>query len=113
MLTLDALQNWGADIAAGMNRCMNNEVFYLRMISKAMEDPSYEALKLAVESGDLSRGFEIAHALKGVTGNLALTPLDISIREITELLRNRTETDYAPLLEEIITRKNELAELLR
>ena len=113
MLTLESLRAWGADTAAGMNRCMNNETFYLKMIEKAMQDPSYDSLKQAVESGDLSHAFEIAHALKGVTGNLALTPLDTPVREITELLRSRTETDYTPFLEEIITRKNELTELLR
>ena len=113
MLTLESLRAWGADTAAGMNRCMNNEAFYLKMIEKAMQDPSCENLKLAVESGDLARGFEIAHALKGVTGNLALTPIDTPVREITELLRSRLETDYTPLLTEIITRKNELTDMLR
>ena len=113
MLTLDSLRAWGADTADGMNRCMNNEAFYLRMIDKAMQDDSYENLKAAIESGDLARGFEIAHALKGVTGNLALTPIDTPVREITEFLRSRTEMDYTALLTEIITKKNELTELLR
>ena len=113
MLTLDSLRAWGADTAAGMNRCMNNEAFYLKMIGKALQDDSCEALKAAVESGDLARAFEIAHALKGVTGNLALTPIDKPVREITELLRSRTEMDYSVILNEIIMRKNELTELLR
>ena len=42
-----------------------------------------------------------SHALKGVLGNLSLTPLYEKVCEITELLRARTETDYAPLLSEI------------
>ncbi len=113
MLTLESLRAWGADTAGGMNRCMNNEAFYLRMIDKAMQDDSYENLKAAVESGDLARGFEIAHALKGVTGDLALTPIDKPVREITELLRSRTEMDYSAILGEIIAKKNELMELLR
>ena len=113
MLTLDSLRAWGANTADGMNRCMNNEAFYLKMIDKAMQDDSHENLKAAVESGDLARGFEIAHALKGVTGNLALTPIDTPVREITELLRSRTEMDYSAILTEIITKKNELTELLR
>ena len=113
MLTLDTLRAWGADVDDGMRRCMNNEAFYFRMISMAMQETGCEDLKAAVESGDLARGFEIAHALKGVTGNLALTPIDKPVREITELLRSRTEMDYAPILGEIMARKNELAEMLR
>ena len=113
MLTLESLRAWGADTDDAMKRCMNNEAFYLKLVNKAMQDPACENLKEAVEAGDLTRGFEIAHALKGVTGNLALTPIDKPVREITELLRNRTEMDYSPIISEIITKKNELTELLR
>ena len=40
--------------------------------------------------------------------NLALTPLSAPLSEITELLRSRTETDYASLLEEIVAQKKKL-----
>ncbi len=112
MLTLESLRAWGADVDDGMKRCMNNEAFYFRMITKAMQETGYEDLKQAVDAGDLTRGFEIAHALKGVTGNLALTPIDQPVREITELLRARTQTDYSALLNEILARKQELSDLI-
>ena len=80
---------------------------------KSQLKTTVKKFRAAVESGDLARGFEIAHALKGVTGNLALTPIDKPVREITELLRSRTEMDYSGLLGEIIAKKNELTELLR
>ena len=47
-----------------------------------------------------------------VTGNLALTPIDQPVREITELLRARTQTDYSALLNEILARKQELSDLI-
>ena len=43
--------------------------------------------------------------------NLALTPILKPVQEITELLRSRTETDYAPLLNEIRTRRESLTAL--
>ena len=112
MITLDQLRAWGADVDDGMKRCMNNEAFYIRMVTKAMQETGCEDLKQAVEAGDLTRGFEIAHALKGVTGNLSLTPIDRPVREITELLRARRQTDYTALLDEILTRKQELAGMI-
>ena len=39
--------------------------------------------------------------MKGVYGNLALTPLFVPASEICEHLRNKDEIDYAPLLNEI------------
>ena len=112
MLTLDSLRAWGADVSDGMQRCMNNEAFYLRMVTKAAQGMACEDLKQAVESGDFTRGFEIAHGLKGVTGNLSLTPIDKPVREITELLRTRTQTDYSALLDEITARARELTAMI-
>ena len=98
MLTIEKLRGWGADVDEAMDRCLNNEAFYLRLVDKALQDPNFDRLKDAVASGDLDKGFEAAHALKGVMANLALTPILVPVREITELLRSRTQADYAPIL---------------
>ena len=112
MLTVEALRAWGADTEDGMRRCMNNEAFYLRLVDKAARDPSCDRLKEAVEAKDLDRAFELAHALKGVTANLSLTPLHKPVEEMTELLRSRTDTDYSALTAEMLARRDELLALL-
>ena len=112
MLTIDALRAYGADVDDGLRRCMNTEGFYLKLVEKAAADPSFDQLIEAVEGGDLGRGFELAHALKGVTANLSLTPVETPIREITELLRARTDMDYSALIAEILARNEELQALL-
>ena len=111
MITLEQLRAWGADTDEALPRCLNNEAFYLRLVGKAVAEPSFDRLREAVEAGDLDKAFEQAHALKGVTGNLALTPIDRPVREMTELLRARTDTDYRPLLSEIMDRRAELLAL--
>ena len=113
MITVEKLKEYGADIGDGLSRCMNNEAFYLGLVSRAMQDDSIGKLKEAVEAGELARGFELAHALKGTMGNLALTPICTPVQEITELLRVRAQADYAPLLSEIIAQRDKLIALLR
>ena len=113
MLTIEKLRAFGANTDEALRRCMNNEAFYLGLVSRAMQDDSIGKLKESVEAGDLERGFELAHALKGTMGNLALTPIYTPLQEITELLRARAQADYAPLLSEIIARRDELIALLR
>ena len=98
MLTVDTLREFGADVATGMARCLNREDFYLRLVRTAAADPGYETLRAAIDEGDLGRAFEAAHALKGVTGNLALTPLYEPVAEMTEHLRAREDIDYEPWL---------------
>ena len=101
-MTLDELRNQGCNVDEGLKRCMNNEAFYLKMVDMFFSDGSkIEALGNALQADDLDEAFEQAHALKGVCANLALTPLEITISEITELLRARTQTDYSDMYREI------------
>ena len=94
MLSIEKLKELGVSTDEGLARCLNNEQFYFRLIGKAMADESFDK-----------------HALKGVTGNLALTQLYQPISEMTELLRSRTDTDYSGYLDTILTRKAELTAL--
>ncbi len=73
MLTIEKLKEYGTDIEKGMNLCMNNEDFYLRMVSMILSEASFDDLSRALEADDLDGAFKAAHALKGVSGNLSLT----------------------------------------
>ncbi len=113
MLTLDSMKQYGANVEEGLTRCMKNEAFYLRLVSLVPKEENFNKLKSSIESEDLDAAFDAAHALKGVTGNLALTPLYDPIYEITELLRSRTRTDYSPLLGEILEKKEQLEKMIQ
>ncbi len=88
MITLEQLRAWGADVDEAMPRCLNNEAFYSRLVGKAVEEPTFDRLREALEAGDLDKAFEYAHALKGVT-------------------------DYGPLLAEILSQRDALRELCK
>ena len=100
MLTIELLQSLGANTKDGLGRCLNNETMYLKFVNMALEDANFERLSRAIAADDRHDAFEAAHALKGVLGNLSLTPLCEPINQITELLRSRTDTDYSSLLNE-------------
>ena len=100
-MTIDMLTAYGANTKEGLQRCMNNESFYLRLVKMIPGDTNFQKLYDAVDTGDLASAFEAAHAIKGSTGNLALTPIFVPVSEITELLRARTETDYSAFIDAI------------
>lgn len=87
MLTIESLKELGADVDAGLARCMGMEDFYLRLVHMELEDKNFPALKIAMERKDVKAAFEAAHALKGAVGNLSLTPLYAPLCELTELFR--------------------------
>ena len=113
MLSIEALRRYGANVDEALARCFQNEAFYLRLVGMIVQDTNLEKLKEALAAGDTDKAFEAAHALKGVLANLALTPVLTPVSEITELLRARTQTDYAPLLADIEARYAELMEIVR
>jgi len=113
MLTIEKLNEYGASTEEGLARCMGNEALYLRLVSSVPDQPDFDLLGERIEGKDLKGAFESAHAMKGVLGNLSLTPIYEKVCEITELLRSGTETDYQPLLDQIGDLRAALKELTK
>ena len=112
MLTIDSLKAFGADTDDALARCMGNEAFYFKLIGKVLDDKNFEVLEQAIQAKDLDKAFEAAHSLKGVLGNLSLTPVYDPVNEMTELLRSRNDVDYTTYLKAIADKKAELTKLL-
>ena len=109
MLSIEALRDFGANVDEGLNRCMKNEAFYLRLVGMGLSDKNFGSLEEAVQRGDAKQAFEAAHALKGALGNLSLTPLYEPISRLTELVRNSDSipSEAAPLVDEIMKKYQE------
>ena len=112
MLTVDYLRKYGADVDSALARCMNNEAFYLRLVKMALEQSTVTDLGQALDAGNLDKAFEEAHKLKGVMGNLSLSPVLDPVTELTELLRHKTPGDYAKLYSVILNKTEELKKQL-
>lgn len=111
MITIDKLKDFGADTEEGLGRCYGNEALYLRLVNMIPGEANFDKLKSSLEQDDLDSAFEAAHALKGVLGNLSLTPMFEQCSEITELLRARTVMDYSPLLNKLLAQRDTLSAL--
>jgi HPt (histidine-containing phosphotransfer) domain-containing protein len=111
MITIEKLKAFGANTEEGLGRCMGNEALYLRLVATIPAEKNFDKLKTSIESNNLDEAFDAVHALKGVLGNLALTPLLAPIGEVTELLRARTPMDYAPYRDAIDQKYAELTAL--
>ena len=72
---------------------MMNDALIERMLAKFMNDNAYNDIIAAYNNNDLERVFVLVHTIKGVTGNLALTPLYELACIITEATRNNPNAD--------------------
>lgn len=86
--TREILEKMQVDIPSTMQRFVDNEAFYLRMLGKFEKDGTFEALKAHVAQEDYGEAFKDAHTLKGLSANLGLGIMERDIVDLTEMLRN-------------------------
>ena len=107
-MTIDDLMAFGANTQDGMQRCLNNADFYLRMVKKVPSDANFQNLCEAMAAGDQAAAFDAVHAIKGIAANLGLTPILTPAAELTEILRARSNADCSALVEAIRKGRNDL-----
>lgn len=67
---------------------MMNDAFIQRMLLKFLDSSTYNDLLEASNNKDIQALFNVTHMLKGVAGNLSLTPLQLKAAAICEMTRN-------------------------
>ncbi|MDD2647996.1 MAG: Hpt domain-containing protein [Eubacteriales bacterium] len=87
------LTGYGVDAEGIEDLFMGNNELYVICFSAFLSEPNHSALKAAMEKGSLDEAFFCAHALKGLSGNLGLTPYYEADCELTEALRAKRRPD--------------------
>ena len=96
MLNIEELKKYGADTEEALKRCMGNEAFYFKLLKMALVDQNFARLDAALENNDVKEGFEAAHALKGSTGNVSITPMFKPICALSDTLKGHTDMPLTP-----------------
>ncbi len=87
MNLLEELQALGVDTDDALSRFMGNAALYERMLNKLPKAVADTEVLPFFEKGDYEKALVQAHTLKGVTGNLSVTPLYAGYSEVVRLLR--------------------------
>ena len=94
MITIEKLQEYGVNTKEGLARCLGMFPFYAKMLRMGLTNDGFDKLEKLLAAKDYDAAFEQAHALKGVVGNLAITPIFQPLSDITESLRAKKDMDY-------------------
>ncbi|WP_163470297.1 Hpt domain-containing protein [Fusobacterium sp. IOR10] len=90
MSILKELNNNGCDVKGALDRVLGDEELYIICLKKFVADEGFENLGKFIEEKDIEKAFNESHTLKGVAGNLGLTPLYDLLVIIVEKLRNNS-----------------------
>ena len=85
---IDELVKLGADENDAMERFMGNRAFYERMLKKFPKAIDDNPVLPLLEQGSFNEAIAPAHTLKGVAGNLSLTPLYKGYTKVVDDLRS-------------------------
>ena len=110
---LTELKALGADINDGLTRCMNNEALFERLLKKVPENIEKLEVLSFIETGDYATALSNAHTIKGVTGNLSLTPLFTAYSEIVALFRADKPDEARQMLVEILPVQEEIISCIK
>lgn len=109
----ELFEAYGADYELTMSRFLGDETKYLRFLDLLFLDDNLQTLGDALAAGDLDGAFGAAHTLKGISGNLGLTPLYNAVCEIVAPLRLREGRDDYPVMYQAIQLEFRKVDLLR
>ncbi len=84
---IEELRVFGVDVDDAMERFMGNTALYERMLKKLPDVIKNADVQPDFDCTDYADITEKAHAVKGATGNLSITPLYKAYTEIVSLLR--------------------------
>ena len=109
MSMVDELKELGANVDEAMQRFMNNVALYEKMLKKLPKMLDGSKVVEAIEQGNIEGAIESAHTLKGVLGNLSITPLYEAYTEAVTLLRKDDPEKAKSILEDSIPVEKKVA----
>lgn len=102
MSLMEDLSALGVDTNEALARFMGNSDLYERLLKKFPKAVEESPVLTYARSEDYETATSNAHALKGVTGNLSLTPLYESYTKIVDMYRESNFEQANALLDETL-----------
>ncbi|MEG1505242.1 MAG: Hpt domain-containing protein [Lachnospiraceae bacterium] len=99
---LEKLEKYGADVTGAMGRFLDDEDLYQTCFVVFLKDESFQKLGEAIAKKEYEKSFEYAHTLKGVAGNMGLTPMYQVLCDMVEDLRKEEYSNLSEYYKEVM-----------
>ena len=100
------------DVEGALARFLDDEDLYVQFYGELLKDEAFDNLGVALEEKRLSEAFEFAHALKGIVGNMGLTPMFNIVCDIVEPLRINTDDGVKENYKELLSLREKFKEFI-
>lgn len=112
MSLFEELKELGVDVAGGVKRINGNEKLYTKLLGSFIKSINTYRVEADFDGNDYGDIIEKTHAIKGVSGNLSITPVYESYTKIVDLLRAGKPEEARAILEEILPLQAQIVECI-
>lgn len=98
----EELKELGVDVDGGLKRINGNAKLYTRLLNTFVKAIKAQAIQVDFDSSDYEDVKEKAHAIKGTSGNMSITPVYEAYSEIMDLLRAGEPDKAKVVLEKVL-----------
>ncbi len=112
MNLIQELKGLGVNTDEGLQRMGGNSSLYERMLVKLKDMIKDSPVRMDFDCNDYSDIVEAAHAIKGASGNLAVTPIYKFYSEFVKLLREQQPERAKEILEKALPVQNAIIECI-
>lgn len=102
MTLFEELKTLDVDVDGGLKRINGNEKLYTKLLGSFIKSINTYKVTPDYDGNDYNEVIEKAHAIKGVSGNLSITPVYEAYTKIVDLLRAGKPEEARPILEDIL-----------
>lgn len=106
------LKELGVDVDGGLKRINGNEKLYTKLLGSFIKSVNTYQVGVDFDGNDLEEVIEKTHAIKGVSGNLSITPVYESYTKIVDLLRTGKPEEAREILEQILPLQDQIVECI-
>lgn len=108
MNLLEELKSFDVNVDEALNRLGGNEAFYTRLLGKFTDTIKNYYIQPDFDCNNCKEITEKAHTIKGITGNLSMTPLYEGYTKIVNLLRAGQSEQAKEILIAILPVQNQI-----
>lgn len=112
MSLFDELKALGVDVDGGLKRINGNEKLYTKLLGSFTKSIDTYHVDTGFDGNDYNDIIEKTHAIKGVSGNLSITPVYESYTKIVDLLRAGKPEEARAVLEAILPVQEKIVECI-
>lgn len=109
---LEELEKLGVNTQDALERFSGNRPLYIKMVGKFPASLKGLEVMPAIEDNDIEAAITNAHTIKGVTGNLSITPLYEAYTQIVNKLRAGNVQKAKEFLEDILPVQKEIIDCI-